>query len=133
LVFADRLDALGRKDLDARWPSTRRRPRSRVPLVRHLLGTDTGIIEGREELRAFVEEVFERTPDIRTAIAGASSPTATVLDVEYPRRTPGGEQIDLVETMELKPASSSITACIGAGSARSVLEDDGYRREPQRE
>ena len=35
------------------------------PLVRHLLGTERGIVEGRDKLRDFLHIVFERTPPSR--------------------------------------------------------------------
>jgi hypothetical protein len=37
------------------------------PLVRHLLGAELGIVEGREKLREFVRIVFERQPAARSA------------------------------------------------------------------
>jgi hypothetical protein len=35
------------------------------PLVRHLLGTEKGVIQGRQNLRAFVAHVFAKEPPQR--------------------------------------------------------------------
>ena len=37
---------------------------------------------------------------------------------EYPRQTPDGDQVDILEVMRLEGGKSSTTAFIGAGSAR---------------
>ena len=35
------------------------------PLIRHLLGVESGVLEGRDAIRQFVEKVYQRTPAIR--------------------------------------------------------------------
>ena len=57
--------ALGAKDLDAAMALYAPDCVLESPLVRHLLGTELGIVEGREKLREFVRIVFERQPAAR--------------------------------------------------------------------
>jgi ketosteroid isomerase-like protein len=54
--------ALGAKDLDAAMALYAPGCVLESPLVRHLLGAELGIVEGRENLREFVRIVFERQP-----------------------------------------------------------------------
>jgi hypothetical protein len=72
------------------------------PLVRHLLGSPSGVIEGRDNLRQFVEKVFQHLPKLRRRYRTGFFTDGTKLMWEYPRATPEGEQMDFVEVMELK-------------------------------
>jgi len=57
--------ALGAKDLDSAMALYAPDCVLESPLVRHLLGAELGIVEGREKLREFVRIVFERQPAAR--------------------------------------------------------------------
>lgn len=72
------------------------------PLVRHLLGAELGIVEGREKLREFVRIVFERQPAARQRYREGFFTDGHKLMWEYPRSRPGGEQMDFVEVMEIE-------------------------------
>lgn len=72
------------------------------PLVRHLLKSGAGIVEGREKLGDFLRVVFERTPPIRHRYRSGFFTDGKKLIWEYPRATPDGEQMDFVESMEIE-------------------------------
>jgi hypothetical protein len=72
------------------------------PLVRHLLGAELGIVEGREKLREFVRIVFERQPAARQRYRKGFFTDGHKPMWEYPRSRPGGEQMDFVEVMEIE-------------------------------
>ncbi|MGH7838093.1 MAG: nuclear transport factor 2 family protein [Candidatus Binataceae bacterium] len=95
-------DALGKKNLDAAMRLYAEDATLESPLVRHLLGTPAGIVEGRDSLRKFVEQVFQHQPKLRRRYRTGFFTDGTKLMWEYPRVTPDGEQMDFVEVMELK-------------------------------
>ena len=69
--------ALGAKHLDAAMALYAPDCVLESPLVRHLLGAELGIVEGREKLREFVRIVFERQPAARQRYREGFSPTGT--------------------------------------------------------
>jgi hypothetical protein len=95
-------DALGRKDLDDSMQLYTQDATLESALVRHVLGTDTGIIHGRRDLREFVRILYDRPLPQRERYRGELFTDGKILMWEYPRLTPSGEQIDLVEVMELQ-------------------------------
>lgn len=95
-------DALGAKDLDASMALYTPDATLESPLVRHLLGTERGVIEGKKALRPFVAEVFRRTPPLRRRYRSGYFTDGNKIIWEYPRATPDGDQMDLVEVMELQ-------------------------------
>ena len=127
-IYEEWDDALGRKDVDAAMRLYTEDATLESPLVRHILGTETGIIEGREQLRAFVEKVFERTPEARRRDRRGFFTAGTVLMWEYPRGTPDGEQMDFVETMELEDGRIRHHRVYWGWFGGKILEDDAYRR-----
>jgi ketosteroid isomerase-like protein len=94
-------DALGAKDLDAAMALYREDATLESPLVCHLLGIERGIVEGRDDLRAFVRKVFEHQPAERRRFRTGLLTDGTHLTWEYPRESPDGEQMDIVEVMEI--------------------------------
>ena len=70
--------------------------------MRHLLGTERGIVEGRDTLRDFLHIVFERTPPSRRRYRTGFFTDGRKLIWEYPRETPDGDQMDFVESMEIE-------------------------------
>jgi hypothetical protein len=71
------------------------------PLVRHHLGADHGVVDGRDALRDFVRIVFDRQPRQRKRFRTGFFTDGRTLMWEYPRATPDGEQMDFVEVMEI--------------------------------
>lgn len=72
------------------------------PLVNDLLGVENGVCKGREALRHFIQLVFERMPAARKRFRKGYFTDGKTITWEYPRVTPDGDQMDLVEVMELK-------------------------------
>ena len=97
-------------------------------LACHLRGGETGIVRGRDDLRKFVETVFDRTPDIRRRHRTAFFTNGKTLMWEYPRVTPDGEQMDLVEVMDVKDGLIRHHRVYWGWRGVKVLQDDEYRR-----
>jgi ketosteroid isomerase-like protein len=94
--------ALGAKDLDAAMALYHADATLESPLVCHLLGTDDGVVRGRAELRRFVTEVFAHQPAKRRRFRVGFLTDGSRLTWEYPRSAPDGEQMDIVEVMEVE-------------------------------
>lgn len=94
--------ALGAKDLEASMALYHRDATLESPLVCHLLGTDEGVVRGRDALRSFVELVFAHQPPQRRRHRTGYLSDGTHLTWEYPRETPDGAQMDIVEVMEIR-------------------------------
>ena len=75
-VYRDWDAALHMKDVEAAMALYAEDVQLESPLVRHLTGSQRGIIQGRDNLREFIRIVFARTPTSRATIAAGSSPTA---------------------------------------------------------
>ena len=73
------------------------------PLVPVIMGTDSGVLRGRPQILAFLEEGTRRRPNelVRWYRDGRYLASGNLLVWEYPRQTPDGEQIDILELMEL--------------------------------
>jgi ketosteroid isomerase-like protein len=95
-------DALGAKDLDAAMALYHPDATLESPLVCHLLGTADGVVRGREDLRRFVEKVFANQPAKRRRHRAGFLTDGSRLTWEYPRESPDGDQMDLVEVMEIR-------------------------------
>jgi SnoaL-like domain len=94
-------EALGARDLDAAMALYAPDATLESPLVRHHLGVDDGVVEGRDALRDFVRVVFERQPPQRKRFRTGFFTDGRTLMWEYPRAAPDGEQMDFVEVMEI--------------------------------
>jgi ketosteroid isomerase-like protein len=94
--------ALGARDLDASMALYQPDATLESPLVRHLLGTDEGIIRGRENLRVFVASVFASEPPERQRFRVGFLTDGSRVTWEYPRQSGHGEQMDIVEVMEVR-------------------------------
>jgi steroid Delta-isomerase len=73
------------------------------PLVPRILDQASGVLHGHDELRRFFVRGTAGRPDdlVRWYRTGDFMFNGRTLIWEYPRRTPGGEQVDLFEVMEL--------------------------------
>jgi ketosteroid isomerase-like protein len=95
-------DALGARDLDASMALYHENATLESPLIRHLLGTEKGVIHGRENLRSFVAQVFSKEPPQRRRFRTGFLSDGSRLTWEYPRQSDDGEQMDIVEVMEIR-------------------------------
>lgn len=120
-------EALGQKNLDAAMSLYAEDATLESPLVRHLLGETADIIVGKAQLRRFVEIVFQRTPPLRQRYRKRFFTDGTMLMWEYPRITPDGEQMDLVEVMELRDGLIQHHRVYWGWRSLRVLERDEYR------
>ncbi len=95
-------EALGRKDLEAALALYADDALIESPLVRHLMKTERGIVQGRDNLRRFIARVFETTPAARRRHRNRLFTDGRFVLWEYPREAPDGEQMDLFEVMEIE-------------------------------
>jgi SnoaL-like domain len=121
-------DALGRKDVDGALALYASDATIESPLVRRLVGSDEGICRGREELRRFIEMVFERTPPERRRFRGGYFTDGKTVVWEYPRSTPEGEQMDFVEVMEIADSLIVRHRVYWGWFGLRILERDAYLR-----
>jgi hypothetical protein len=122
-------EALGRKDLEAAMSLYAEDATLESPLVRHLLGTEAGVIQGRANLHRFVADVFDRTPPLRQRQRCGFFTDGVRLMWEYPRVGAGGEQMDLVEVMELKDGLIQHHRVYWGWLGVKILQEDRYRRD----
>lgn len=75
------------------------------PLVPRVLDQKTGVVQGRTELDHFLDEITKRRPgeeDLPSLYrTGEYLFDGQTLFWEYPRQTPGEDQLELAEVMEL--------------------------------
>lgn len=120
-------DALSRKDLDGALRLYAADATLESPLVRHLLGGEEGIIRGQDNLRNFVAKVFERTPPLRQRHRYGFFTDGKRLIWEYPRTTVDGQQMDLVEVMDIVDGLIQRHHVYWGWLAVKILEEDQYR------
>ena len=74
------------------------------PLVPVIMNRESGLLRGREEILAFLEEGTRRRPNdlVRWYRDGRFLADETLLVWEHPRMTPNGQQVDILELMELE-------------------------------
>jgi ketosteroid isomerase-like protein len=95
-------EALGAKDLDAAMALYHPDATLESPLVCHLLGTEEGVVRGREDLRRFVSKVFAHQPAKRRRYRTGFLTDGSRLTWEYPRESLDGDQMDIVEVMDIR-------------------------------
>jgi predicted SnoaL-like aldol condensation-catalyzing enzyme len=94
-------EALGNKDLEASLALYADDASIESPLVQHLMKTPTGIVQGKANLRAFIIRVFQTNPPQRRRFKQGFFTDGRIVTWEYPRVAPDGEQMELVEIMEI--------------------------------
>jgi len=94
-------EALGNKDLEASLALYADDASIESPLVQHLMNTPTGIVQGRDNLRVFITRVFQTNPPQRKRFKQGFFTDGRIVTWEYPRVAPDGEQMELVEIMEI--------------------------------
>jgi len=95
-------DALGKKDLEASLALYAEDASIESPLVQHLMKTKEGIVRGKHALRDFITRVFATNPPQRKRFKQGFFTDGRMLTWEYPRSSPEGQQMDLVEVMEIE-------------------------------
>jgi len=99
------------------------------PLVPHLLGGDSGVLRGHNELKPLFDKLADRKPAIRRYHRTGYLTDGKRLIWEYPRVTPDGEQMDFVEAMELNRDGLIQRHCVYWGwRGVRVLQRDEYHR-----
>jgi ketosteroid isomerase-like protein len=121
-------EALGRKDVDAAISLYAEDATLESPLVRHLVGGERGVIEGRDALAAFLAQVFARTPAVRRRHRRGFLTDGSTLMWEYPRDAPDGEQMDFVEVMEIEDGLIRHHRVYWGWFGVRVMERDEYHR-----
>ena len=101
-IFTAWDDALGARDRDAAVALYQPDATLESPLVCHLLGSAEGVVRGRENLRRFVDAVFAHQPAKRRRFRAGFLTDGSRLTWEYPRESPDGDQMDIVEVMEIR-------------------------------
>lgn len=73
------------------------------PLVPRIMDTDSGVLTGHDQLRAFFERGTRGRPNelVRFHRSGTFLFGDGRLVWEYPRQTPLGDQVDIAEVMDL--------------------------------
>ena len=73
------------------------------PLIPRILDQQSGILAGYDELRPFFRRGTDKRPNelVRWHRSGRYFFDGRTLIWEYPRHTPTGDQVDLVEVMDL--------------------------------
>lgn len=97
------------------------------PLVNNLLGTERGVVEGREALRRFFGIILESTPPLKNRHRANFFTDGRVMMWEYPRVTPAGEQTDMAEVMELKDGRIHRHRIYWGWGGSKLLQKDQYR------
>jgi hypothetical protein len=74
------------------------------PLTPVILDTDDGVCRGRDEIKQFLQEGTNRRPNdlVRWYRTGTYFTEGNTLIWEYPRETPDGEQVDILEVIEIE-------------------------------
>ncbi|HZT20045.1 MAG TPA: nuclear transport factor 2 family protein [Dongiaceae bacterium] len=122
-------DALSRNDAQALLALYAEDAHFESPLVSHLLGTESGVLHGRDELRPLFDRLAERKPPVRQYYRTGYLTDSRRLIWEYPRDAGTGEQMDFVEAMELNDEGLIQRHCVYWGwFGVRVLQRDEYHR-----
>lgn len=122
-------DALAHDDADALLSLYAEDAVLESPLVPHLLGTQSGRLQGRQELRRLFDLLAERKPPARQYYRTGYLTDGRRLIWEYPRDAGKGGQMDFAEVMELNDDGLIQRHCVYWGwFGFGVQERDEYRR-----
>ena len=127
-VYQDWDAALRAKDVESAVALYADDVRLESPLVRHLTGTQRGIVQGRDNLREFIRLVFAHTPANRGHYRAGFFTDGHKLIWEYPRETPDGDQMDFVESMEIEAGLIHRHCVYWGWYGVKVIEEDRYHR-----
>jgi hypothetical protein len=121
-------EALGRKDAEAAAKLYAPDIVLESPLVRHILKSERGTVEGHAALLDFLHAVFERTPRERHRYRTGFFTDGSKLIWEYPRATPDGDQMDFVESMEIEDGLIRRHCVYWGWYGVKLIEEDRYWR-----
>ena len=116
-------EALGKRDLEASLSLYADDASIESPLVQHLMKRRDGVVQGRSALREFITKVFETNPPQRKRFKQGFFTDGRVLTWEYPRASSDGEQMDLVEVMEIEDGHIKRHRVYWGWFALNVLRD----------
>jgi len=94
-------DALSRNDAETLLALYARDAVLESPLIPHLLGMESGVLRGHDQLRPLFAKLAERKPPVRQYYRTPYLTDGKRLIWEYPRDAGKGEQMDFAEVMEL--------------------------------
>jgi hypothetical protein len=122
-------EALSRNDAEALLALYAPDAHFESPLVPHLLGTESGVLHGHNELRPLFAKLAERKPPVRQYHRSGYLTDGRRLIWEYPRDAGRGEQMDFVEAMELNDNGLIQRHCVYWGwFGFRVLQRNEYHR-----
>jgi ketosteroid isomerase-like protein len=122
-------DALARNDADTLLHLYAEDAWFESPLVPHLLGTESGVLHGRNELQRLFALLAERKPPVRQYYRTGYLTDGKRLIWEYPRDGGKGEQMDFAEVMELNDEGLIKRHCVYWGwFGVRVLQRNEYHR-----
>jgi SnoaL-like domain len=96
------------------------------PLIPHLLGTETGVCRGHEELKKLFDILAQRKPKVRQFHRTGYFTDGRKVMWEYPHETPTGEQMDFVEVMEIESGLIRKHRVYWGWFGVNVLKNDQY-------
>jgi ketosteroid isomerase-like protein len=99
-----------------------------TPLAPHILGTESGVVRGRDQLLPFFEKVVARTPGLRHYHREGFFTDGRRAMWEYPREAPDGEQMDFVEVMDIEDGLITKHHVYWGWRGVRVILDDAYHR-----
>jgi len=97
------------------------------PLVAHLMGTETGVCRGHDELKRLFDILATRKPKARQFYRTGYFTDGRKIVWEYPHETPNGEQMDFVEVMEIENGLIEKHRVYWGWFGFHVLKNDQYR------
>ncbi len=120
-------DALSRNDAEALLALYAKDAHFESPLVPHLLGTESGVLDGHDELRPLFAKLAQRKPPVRQYARSGYLTDGKRLIWEYPRDPGRGEQMDFAEVMDLNDEGLIQRHCVYWGwFGVRVLQHDEY-------
>jgi ketosteroid isomerase-like protein len=128
-IFAAWDEALQKHDLEATLALYAPDATLESPLVRTLMGEESGVVRGSDELRRFYERVYARQLPLRGHHRTFFFTDGKGLMSEYPRVTPSGEQMDFVEVMDLRGGRIQYHRVYWGWRGVKVLDEDRHHPE----
>ncbi len=119
-------EALSKNDVEALLALYSNNAIIESPLIPHLLKTDRGVCEGKEELRKLLLIVAERKPTKRQYYKKNYFTDGKTVMWEYPRQSPTGEQMDFIEVMEIENGLIQRHRVYWGWFGFNVLKNDEY-------
>ncbi|MDO4637650.1 MAG: nuclear transport factor 2 family protein [Lautropia sp.] len=104
------------------------------PLVPVLMGTANGVLRGRRQILAFLEEGTRRRPNelVRWYRSGQYLVSGDTLVWEYPRQTPDRDQVDILELMQVSDGQIRCHRIYWGWFGTQMLLENARRQERDR-